>query len=304
MKTFEGVSRKGVHGRPWKQFFRDLKNEIKEDNVTNGAAALGFYLMLAIFPAMIFLLSLLPYLPIPNLQQAVMDLLNQALPGEASMMFTGTVNEVVGQKKGGLLSFGALLTIWAASAGMYAVMQQLNITYDVKEGRPFWKARGTAIVLTLFFGVLIVGAFGLIVGGGALQAYLLENLGGGQVLMTVFSVVRWLIIAAALTLAFAITYRFAPDVKQRFAFVTPGSLFGVILLVVATLGFKFYVDGFGKYSATYGSIGAVIALMLWLNIVGLVLLLGSEVNALVEHYSPKGKQKGEKVEGQKERRAA
>jgi membrane protein len=297
MKTFEGVSRRGVHGRPWKQFFRDLKSEIKEDNVTNGAAALGFYLMLAIFPATIFLLSLLPYLPIPNLQQAVMDLLNQALPGEAAKTFTGTVNEVVGQKKGGLLSFGALLTIWAASAGMYAVMQQLNITYDVKEGRPFWKARGTAIVLTLLFGVLIVGAFGLIVGGGALQAYLLENLGGGQVLMTVFSVVRWLIIAAALTLAFAITYRFAPDVKQRFAFVTPGSVFGVILLVVATLGFKLYVDNFGKYSATYGSIGAVIALMLWLNIVGLVLLLGSEVNALVEHYSPKGKRKGEKVEG-------
>jgi membrane protein len=303
MKTFEGVSRRGVHGRPWKQFFRDLKSEIKEDNVTNGAAALGFYLMLAIFPATIFLLSLLPYLPIPNLQQAVMDLLNQALPGEAAKTFTGTVNEVVGQKKGGLLSFGALLTIWAASAGMYAVMQQLNITYDVKEGRPFWKARGTAIVLTLLFGVLIVGAFGLIVGGGALQAYLLENLGGGQVLMTVFSVVRWLIIAAALTLAFAITYRFAPDVKQRFAFVTPGSVFGVILLVVATLGFKLYVDNFGKYSATYGSIGAVIALMLWLNIVGLVLLLGSEVNALVEHYSPKGKRKGEKVEGH-ERRAA
>jgi membrane protein len=102
-----------------------------------------------------------------------------------------------------------------------------------------------------------------------------------------------------MTLAFAVTYYFAPDVEQKFKFVSPGSALGVLLLIAASIAFKFYVDHFGKYNATYGSIGAVIILMLWLNITGLVILLGSEINALIEHYSPEGKVKGEKKEKQK-----
>lgn len=298
ISAFKGISKQGVYGHGWKEFFRDLKNETKEDNVSNGAAALAYYLMLSIFPAMIFLLSLLPYLSIANLQQAVMDLLNQSLPGETAKMFTDTVQGVVSQKRTGLLSIGALLTLWAASSGMFAVMQQLNITYDVKEGRPFWKARGTAILLTIGFGALIVSAFTLVILGGYIQQWLASSVGGGGVVYAAFAVLRWFIIAAALTMALALTYYFAPDVKQKFKFVSPGSFLGVLLLVAASLVFKAYVDNFGKYNATYGSIGAVIVMMLWLNITGLVILLGSEVNSLIEHYNPEGKDKGEKVEGQ------
>ncbi|MFL5814841.1 MAG: YihY/virulence factor BrkB family protein [Bdellovibrionia bacterium] len=280
-----------------KRFSTDLKNEIKNDNVSNGAAALAYYWMLAIFPAMIALLSLLPYLPIPNLQQSVMDLLGQMLPGDASKMFTGTVQEVVSQRKGGLLSVGLLLTVWAASNGMYAIMQQLNITYDVKEGRSFFKARATAILLTFLVGALIVAGLSLVVFGGVIQNTIGSMIGQGSILTTVFAVLRWVIIAAALTLAFAVTYYLGPDVEQKFKFISPGSLAGVGALIVASLGFRLYVDHFGKYNATYGSIGAVIILMLWLNIAGFVILLGSEVNALVEHYNPAGKNKGEKKEG-------
>ncbi len=283
-KILEGVSRKGVHGRPWKQFFKDLKNEIADDGVVVGSAALGFYLMLAIFPAMLFLLSLLPYLPIPNLEGSILGLLNQALPGESAQAFTSTVQEVASQRKGGLLTLGALLTLWAASSGMYAVMQQLNITYDVKEGRPFWKSRGIAILLTVGFGLLLTSAFGLIVVGDLIQSWLSQNVGGGAALLTAFAVVRWVVVAGAILLAFAITYYFGPHLEQRFRLITPGSVVGVVLLIAASLGFKVYVDGFGSYGATYGSIGAMIVLMLWLQIVGLVILFGSEVNALIEHY--------------------
>src|SRR5437588_282233 len=122
-----------------KKFAQDLSHEMQEDNVTTGAAALAYYFFFSIFPAMIALLSLVPYLPIPNLHQSVMGMLNQALPGDAAKMFTGVVSEVVTQKKGGLLSVGLLLTIWSASSGIYALMQQLNVTYDVKEERPFNK---------------------------------------------------------------------------------------------------------------------------------------------------------------------
>ena len=120
-----------------KPFFNDLKNEIKNDNVSNGAAALAYYLMLSLFPAAIFCLSLLPFLPIPNLYSAIMDFMKEILPGDAAKLFQGTIEEVTSQKKSGLLSIGFLLTLWAASNGFYAIMQQLNITYDVKEGRPF-----------------------------------------------------------------------------------------------------------------------------------------------------------------------
>jgi membrane protein len=289
------------YGLPFKTFTKrfstDLKNEIKNDNVSNGAAALAYYWMLAIFPAMIALLSLLPYLPIPNLQQSIMDLLGQLLPGDASKMFSGTVQEVVSQRKGGLLSVGLLLTIWAASNGMYAIMQQLNITYDVKEGRSFLKVRSTAVLLTFLVGALIVAGLSLVVFGGVIQNYIGSVIGQASILTTVFAVLRWVIIGLALTLAFAVTYYFGPDVEQKFKFLSPGSLTGVGVLIVASLGFRLYADHFGKYNATYGSIGAVIILMLWLNIAGYVILLGSEVNALVEHYNPEGKNKGEKKEG-------
>jgi membrane protein len=286
------VTRKGIYGVPWKRFFKDLRSEIQDDNLVNGAAALGYYLMLAIFPAMIFLLGLLPYLPVARIDQEVLGLLNQILPGDAAEAFTGTVRSVVSEKRGSVLSFSALITLWAASNGMSAVMHQLNITYDVKEARPYWKFKGTALLLVLFFGALMIGAFSLVLFGETAQTWLSGAIGLDRPLSAVFTALRWVVIALAFMTAFAVTYYFGPDVDQEFRFVTPGSVLGVLLLSAASMGFKFYVDNFGKYNATYGSIGAVIVLMLWLNITGLVILLGSEINALVEHYSPGENSKG------------
>lgn len=289
-----------LYGVPWSRFLRDLYREIGEDDIFNGAAALGFWLTLAIFPAMIFTMALIPYLPIERVDVAIMDLLRQALPATAADMFAGVVQEVTSRQRGGLLSFGLLAALWAASSGMYAVMQQLNTTYDVKESRSFVRARGTAIGLSLLFGVLVVGAFSLVVLGGVVQEWLGSHFGFSQALLVFFALFRWVMIVLALLLGFALIYYLGPDVKQKFAFITPGSVFAVLLLIVASLGFSFYASNFGDYDATYGSIGAVIILMFWLYIAGLVILLGSEINALVEHYAPDGKEKGEKAEGQRE----
>ncbi len=278
------------------QFGRDLAKEISEDNVFNGAAALAYYLTLAMFPAIILLMSIIPYLPIENVDQAIMDLLGQAMPAEAYTMVEGVVTEVTENRRGGLLSFGILGTLWAASTGMYAIMQQLNITYDVKEGRNFFFARLTATALSLMFGVLILGAFSLIVLGGVIEQWIAGSLGSSQVLLLFFAAFRWVMIVLALLLGFALIYKFAPNVEQKFIFITPGSVIGVVLLVVASLGFAIYTSNFADYNATYGSLGAMIILMLWLYITGLVILLGSEINALIEHYSSKGKVKGSKTE--------
>jgi membrane protein len=285
-----------IYGVSANTFFRDLKKEISDDNVSNGAAALAYYLMLSIFPAMLALITLLPYLPIQNLQQTIMDFLNQAMPGDAAKMFSSTINEITSQKKGGLLSFGLLAALWAASNGIYAMMQQLNITYDVKEGRSFFKVRGYALMLTFIFGGLIIGAFGLVIFGDQIQGWMETALGWGTPIRVAFGFLRWGIILGAMTLAYACLYYWGPDVEQEFKFITPGSVGAVLLMVVASLGFSFYVQRFGSYNATYGSLGAVIVMMLWLYITGAVALLGSEINALIEHYSPEGKEKGEKRE--------
>jgi membrane protein len=269
-----------------KQLLKELWSEIQDDNVFNGAAALAYYLLLAIFPAAIFLLSLPPYLLIPNLQQAIMDLLNQAMPQQSAALFQGIVTTVVSKKQGGLLTFGLLFTLWSASSGPYAIMQQLNITYDIREGRPFWKARGTAILLMLLFFVLVIGAFALVIFGGVVQDFIGNIIGRSQPLLTFFAVLRWVIIACFLLLGFAVIYDYGPDVEQKFRFITPGSILGVLLLVLASLGFRFYVSSFSNYNATYGALGGVIILMLWLYIAGLVILIGSELNALVEHHRP------------------
>jgi len=287
-----------------RQFAHDFVKEVNEDDIFNGAAALSYYLTLAIFPAIIFVMALLPYLPVAHIDQAIIGLLQQALPRDAAQMFLGVVQEVTGQQRGGLLSFGLVAALWATSSGAYAVMQQLNVTYDVTEARSFVKARLLAVGLSLLFAVLVIAGFAVIVVGGLVQDWLGQRYGLSDALLAFFAVFRWFIILVMLLLGFAMTYYLAPNVKQDFKFITPGSIAGVVVLMIASLGFAWYVQNFGDYSATYGSIGTVIVLMLWLYIAGLTLLLGSEINALVEHHSPDGKEKGERVEGEKERNPA
>ncbi len=148
------------------KFWTDLYNESDQDQLFNSAAALSFYFLLAIFPALIFMLTLLPYLPIDHLSLELISLISQALPESAAKALESTVIEITTTKKQGLLSFGALFTLWSSSSGIYAIMQELNTTYDVRETRSFWKVRGISILLTLVFGVAVIAAFALIVTGG------------------------------------------------------------------------------------------------------------------------------------------
>lgn len=259
---------------------RALARKLGQDDIFNGAAALGFYLTLAIFPAVILTMALLPYLPIADVDVAIMDLLGQALPPGAADMFTGVVNEVTRQPRGGLLSFGILASVWATSTGMYAIMQQLNTIYGVQEGRGFLRGRGVAICLSLLFVVLVIFAFSLVVLGGLLQEWIGAHLGTTGWLLTLFALLRWVIIVSGLVLGFALIYYLAPNLKHPFSLLATGNLVAALLLVLSSLAFAQYVQVFWNYSATYGSIGAVIVLMLWLYMAGLSILVGGEVNAL------------------------
>ena len=226
-------------------FLATLWRELSEDNVWNGAAALGFYLTLAVFPAMIFLMALVPYLPIANVDQAIMDLLRQALPPRTAQMFSGVVQEVAGERRGGILTFGIAAALWASSSGMYAIMQQMNVAYDVEERRGFLRARATALALSLLFVVLVIGAFSLVVLGGVIQDWLGVRMGVSDALLYVFIVFRWVVIVLALLVAIALIYDKAPDRKRPFALLTRGTVTATAALIVTSLGFRLYVANSG-----------------------------------------------------------
>ena len=262
-------------------FASSLWREIQDNHVLDGAAVLAFYFLLAVFPAAIFVFSLTPSLSIPHLQQAMLDLLSQALPGQSASFFQGTFQHA--QSGGqGLLTFGAILTLWSGSTGVYALMEQLSIIRDAREGRPFWKARGIAILLLLLFAGVVVGFLSLVIFGGVIQSWLASLIGWSQALRIFFATLRWVIIAAALLLALALAYRFGPDAKTKFRFISPGNVIAAVLIALASIGFRFYVAKFGNYSATYGSLAAVIILMLWMYMSGLAVLVGCETDTIFD----------------------
>lgn len=284
-----GVSALNLRGLSWKALILGLYRKSRRDNVLNGAAALGFFLTLAIFPGMIFLMAVIPYLPLEHVDKAIMDLLRQALPPSAAEAFTSVVSDFTSRRRRGALSVGIVATLWSASTGMYAIMRQMNIAFGVAEGRGFLKARATALALTLLFGVLVLGAFSLIVAGGSIQGWLGERFGFSGVLLGFFVIFRWAVIVLALLLAFALVYFLAPKKDQPFAIATPGTVVATALLIAASLAFSLYISHFGSFGNIYGSMGAVVVLMLWLYMAGLVILVGAELDALLaEHPRPSG----------------
>jgi membrane protein len=174
-------------------------------------------------------------------------------------------------------------------------MDNLNRAYDVEEGRPFWKVRGIAILMTIGINIFIALSMTLLIFGPQIGGWIASQVGLGTVFETIWNILRWPVIVMLLILAMALMYYFAPDVEQKWKWITPGSVFAVVVTLVASLGFSFYVNNFGSYNKTYGSIGTIIILLTWLYIVGFVILVGGEINAEIEHASPEGKAPGEKT---------
>jgi membrane protein len=278
---FADASVVSVPGFDWKQCARHLWREVQDDQISNGAAALAFYMVLALFPSAIFSISVLPYLPIAHLDNAILDLVHQTLPATAADLMTNTVRAVVSQRSGGLVSFGLVFALWSAMSGMLVLMEQLNVVYEAREDRTFWRARARAFLLTIGFFGLVLGTLALVVFGGSLQSYIGDHFGWSGTLRLIFAGLRWLIIVAALHLAFSLIYFWGPNVTHPFALVTPGSVVGTVGLLVASIGFKIYVETFADYDALYGSLGAVIVLLLWLFVAGWIILFGAELNDVV-----------------------
>ena len=265
-------------------------NEIVEDEVSARSASLAYYFILAVFPAMLFVLSVVGFLTASGseFQASLFSALARVMPGSASELVQKTFQEVTRASGAGKAAFGILGALWAASQGVTAVMQSLNVAYEVKEGRPWWKQKVLAIGLTLALAVLVLGALGLMLFGGRAAALLASrlgfaNVGLGRALVVVWSIVQWPVVLGFMFAAFAVTYYFGPHLKDpEWHWITPGAAAGLFCWLVASFALKTYLHFFNSYSKTYGSVGAVIILLLWLYITGFSILLGGEVNCEID----------------------
>ena len=266
------------------------KRSVKEflaDDMTTYAAALAYHALFALFPFAIFLLALLGALDIPGFFDWLLGQAQTALPPDASGRVERAIGQVRGRASGGLLSFGIVLALWAASAGVRSLMNALNAAYDVAEDRPAWRRYPLSILYTIGLAMMLIAAAGLMLVGPRAAEWIAGQVGLGNVVVALWTWLRWPVAVLLLAVAVAVTYYVAPNIDQPFRLVTPGSALAVVAWVAASLGFSSYVSNFGNYSATYGSLGGVVVLLLYFFVSAAALLLGAEVNAVV-HRARRG----------------
>lgn len=292
-----------LHGLSLRVLLKRVWAEIQQDDVFGRAAQLSYYFLLALFPLLIFLTSIIGMVlgAGSDLRHSLFSYLAEVMPPSAFNLIESTMIEISKGSSGGKLSFGLLAALWAASNGMGAISEALNVAYDVKETRPWWKGRLQTIALTTALSILIVGALVLVLYGGKIVEGLAANFDFGSAFVLTWKLLQWPIVLAAMLLAFALIYYFAPDLReQKWAWITPGAVLGVVLWLLASFGLRTYLHFFDTYSNTYGSLGAVIILMLWLYLTGVAVLVGGELNAELEHLAATLGDTNAKAEGEKQ----
>lgn len=243
------------------------------------SAGLAYYFFLSLFPLLIFMAAALSYVPIPNLFDQIVGLMARIVPGEAMQMVQPIIKSVLRPSGSGLLSFGVIGTLWVASSGFSSLIDALNIAYDVPETRPYWKARALGVALTLMVGSLVAIGLGVTLLGPNFAVHLSHHIHLSALFISLWPVLRWVIILGSIVLAVELLYYLGPNVKQKFLFTLPGAVIGVAAWILISLAFGIYVRQFADYNATYGTLGGVIALMFWFYLSSIAILVGAEINA-------------------------
>src|SRR3954454_22578843 len=270
--------------RSWMGVLKRTVSEFKEDNLTDWAAALTYYGVLAVFPAILALVSVLGLLG-TSTTQSLIDNLGTVAPGPAKDIFTSAIKNL--QKSQGaagvMFVVGLALALWSASGYVAAFMRASNAIYEVGEGRPIWKTAPTRFLTTLVLVVMLAAVAIAVTVTGPLAQQVGKGIGVGGPAVTAWDIAKWPVILVVVMTMFAILYWAAPNVKHpKFRWVTPGSIIGVLLWLIASAAFAFYVSNFASYNKTYGALGGVIVFLVWLWISNIAILLGAEFNAELE----------------------
>jgi membrane protein len=257
--------------------------EFSEDNLTDWAASLTYYGLLALFPALIALVSVVGLVGDPkSTTDTITEMITKIGPDSAAATFSGPIEQITESRgnAGIALVLGLLVALWSASSYVGAFIRASNVIYETPEGRPFWKLRPLQMLVTLVMIVLLaVVALGLVMTGPIVEA-VANPIGVSGTAITVWDIAKWPVLIALFVLMLAILYYASPNVKQRgFKWVTPGSLVALVGWIVASVAFAFYVANFGSYNKTYGTLGGVVVLLVWFWITNLAILFGHQLNA-------------------------
>jgi membrane protein len=266
----------------WHEFTTALRrtyHDLDRNRSLQMAAALSYYFVMSLFPALIFLSAVVTYLPVPDLFNQAVTLMGRFVPSDSMGVVRRVLSDVVTPNRGALLSVGAIATLWTASGGMSAAIEALNVAYDARETRPFWKTRPLAIGLTLLVGFLLLVALTIMIIGPRFGIWLTEGIHLSQVWLWMWPLIHWTISVAFTVLAVEAIYFLAPNVQQRFSATLPGALLSVGFWLLLSYLLGIYFRTFANFNKTYGTLGAGIALMVWLYWTGFAMLLGAELNA-------------------------
>lgn len=269
----------------WKTFARRLWTRINDDDIFGRAAQLSYYFLLAVFPLLLFLMTLLGYFAQAGsaFRDKLLTYLATVMPSSAITLVHSTLDEISAARGGGKLSLGILAALWAASNGMGAISDTLNAAYGVREERPWWKARLVAISLTITVSIFIVVALAIVLYGGHIGERMATHFGFSAAFTIIWKILQWPIALLFLLFTFDLIYYFGPNPRRPGRkFWTAGAATAVVLWLLVSFGFRLYLHFFNSYSVTYGSLGALIVLMLWFYFTGLAILIGGEINSELE----------------------
>jgi membrane protein len=273
---------------------------IVDGAITTRASAIAFNFILAIFPGIIFVFTLIPFIPIDNFQQQLFILLQSILPHDAFVAIQGTIEDILKKPRGGLLSFGFLAAFIFATNGIVSVIAAFNGTIHAIETRSWINQRFVALILAIILTLLTTISIALITVSQTVMNFLVEK-GILQIDYTYYLLLggKWLVICALFFFGYAFLFYLAPARKTKFRFISAGGTLATILTIITTIGFSFYINNFGKYNTLYGSIGTLVVVMMSFYFISLILLIGFELNVSVwrsRRNNPGTKNEGEKVE--------
>lgn len=261
---------------------------IQRGKIVTRAQALAFSFFLAIFPATIFLFSLIPYIPIKGFQSELLEIIKGVLPANAYASVRSTIEDIVKIPRGGLLSFGFLTALYFTTNGFMTMMRGFNSSYHVAETRSPWKKRLVALNITLIMSVLVLTATMLLIFGEQVTRYLAEqSILKSKTQVALLQLGKWIVVLSLFFFGISFLYYYAPSQKRIWRFFSAGSTMATILAVLVSNGFAYFVNHFESYNKIYGSIGTLIVIMLWIYFNSLILILGFELNASIENAKKK-----------------
>jgi len=267
---------------PWSEVVKRTVKEIGDDDCLGLAAQLAFYFLMALFPALLFLVALIGYLPVENALSELLAALGTVAPQELVRLLREQLAQIAEGSQASLLTLGIIGAIWSSSGAMVAIIDALNRAYDVTEWRPWWKRRLLAMLLTVALALFIIMALALVLVGPTMALRIANWFGFGFAVALVWTLVRWPVILFCVLFSVDLVYHFAPNRHGRWVWITPGSVLATALWIVSSFAFRTYVTNFGDYTATYGAIGSAIVTMLWFYVSSIAILVGAELNAVIE----------------------